>query len=339
MRVRKLTKPIGRIFRKKTTTKPVKKPTTATKPGKVRKLLNAIREKTVSRKKKPSTMSEEGYKKLSEAIQKTQKARADAIQKTLKARDKAIKKKQNVIKRQLETEISRYASREPTILRRTTGTGDYRYYDISKLKEYKLHKNAIQQKGSKLVRAHTTAGPLKGIPNPGNIAVLFFEYLKYDKNFSAISVLDRDSGHEAGRVGIMFTKKTAKYLNKFKSKAKNMTQLRSMIYEDVMKVERNAEIKAEIKARSRFKKSKLSNQDPIIDEKYINTLNERYRDYFDSQKIEVRNTLLDYYQKIGLKFRFIPNAKKGYRFNKETLTFENPRLKGGKSLVSLEISD
>ena len=81
MRIRKLTKPIGRIFRKKTTTKPVKKPTTATKPGKVRKLLNAIREKTVSRKKKPSTMSEEGYKKLSEAIQKTQKARADAIQK------------------------------------------------------------------------------------------------------------------------------------------------------------------------------------------------------------------------------------------------------------------
>ena len=329
MRIRKLTKPIGRIFRKKPTTKPAKptitrpkKSSTTAKPGKVRKLLNAIREKTVSRKKKPSTMSEEGYKTLA---------------KTLKARDKAIQKKQYVIQRQLETEISRYASREPTILRRTTGTGDYRYYDISKLKEYKLHKNAIQQKGSKLVRAHTTAEPLKGIPTPGNIAVLFFEYLKYDKNFSAISVLDKDSGHEAGKVGIMFTKRTAEYLNRFKSKAKNMTQLRSMIYEDIMRVERNAQIKAQKVANSKHPLS-MSDYSKSADfdlDEYVRILNKRLSENHNSKKKYVRNTLLDYYQKIGLKFRFIPNAKKGYRFNKETLTFESPQLDSVNQIVSI----
>lgn len=235
-------------------------------------LLKRIR----SQVKKPPKMPSKSYNTLTEAIKKTPE----------------------------------YTTKEVAIVK----AGD-KYYNASETRaatittlDKKLLKRAYKYKKSKIVHTHIS-GLLKELPASQDIAQLFFQHLKYNKGFTAISNIDKNTGEISGTVAISLTAKSNKFIeSNFPKRIDRISGNDIEIYTKnllkiIMAERKRAELKANIMAN--------------------NQKNKTSKTFIENYNAELKRIMFDYYKNVlGLNIKFVPNNPKGYRFNKERMAFE-----------------
>jgi hypothetical protein len=226
-------------------------------------------------RKKPPGMPSESYKTLTEAIKNTPE----------------------------------YTTKEVAIVK-----AGNKYYNASETRgasitkiNTKILERAYKYNKSKIVHTHIS-GLLKELPASQDIAQLFFQHLKYNKSFTAISNIDKNTGEISGTVAISLTSKSKKFIeSNFPKKINKLSGNNIEIYtKNLLKILRAERKRAELKATAIANSKKGNNK------VFIETYN-----------TELKKIMFDYFQKtLGLNIKFVPNTRNGYRFNKERMAFE-----------------
>jgi len=164
-------------------------------------------------------------------------------------------------------------------------------------------RNVFPKKRSKLIHTHVSG--IKELPSGSDIANLISHYIKYNKDFDAISVMDTGNGKESGRIGILLTKEAKEYIKK-EFDYDTLDDLDGML--DAFRDHISQRIdRVGYRDAVRYLLSKgISKSSP----QYEGTLK-------DVQK----KIVLRYFRNsLKLRLKFVPMP--GYKFNKETVSFE-----------------
>ena len=187
-----------------------------------------------------------------------------------------------------------------------------KYIDISetrqegnvRYREEKL-KKIFSKKRSKLIHTHTGITPLKELPSSQDITNIISNYINYNKDFSAISVMDSVNGKESGRVGIILSKEAKKYIKK-NFEYDTLDDLDDMLYDFREHINQRIDRMGNGIVWHLLNNRGLSRSSPEFEKIGNNSL---------------KKMMLRYYMhSLKLGFRFVPMP--GYKFNKETLSFE-----------------
>jgi len=164
-------------------------------------------------------------------------------------------------------------------------------------------RKVFPKKRSKLIHTHVSG--IKELPSASDIANMVSHYIKYNKDFDAISVMDAANGKESGRIGILLTKNTKEYIKKnFDYDTLDDLNGKLVAFRDHIR-QRIHHVRYKEATRYLLNKG-ISKSSPEYEGKL--------------KEIQKKLVLRYFINSLKIKIRFVPMP--GYKFNKETVSFE-----------------
>jgi hypothetical protein len=163
-------------------------------------------------------------------------------------------------------------------------------------------RKVFPKKRSKLIHTHTNG--IKELPSANDITNMISHYIRYNKDFEAISVMDAVNGKESGRIGIMLTKEAKEYVKK-NFDYDTLDDLDELLDSFRYHIEQRLD-------RIFFETNKILSAKGLSDSS---------PEYKKIRHNTIKKIMYKYYKdSLKLKLKFVPQP--GYKFNKETMAFE-----------------